>query len=164
MSVAQYAAHRKVSRQAIEKAIATGRIALKGRKIDARTADAAWQANTDPVALKGVRRPDGRAGLASADPETGQNGAKRTFMDARTRREDLLASLAELEYQKKRGELISAAQVRAEAFRESRRARDMLQGLPDSLAPRIIGLDQFEVHRILTEEIERIASTIADVR
>ncbi len=53
MTIRGYAAHRKCSRQAVEKALAAGRITAiegpRGRLIDPVAADKAWHDNTDPL-------------------------------------------------------------------------------------------------------------------
>ena len=48
----QYAEHRGISRQSVDKAIRLGRISLIGRMIDREAADRDWQANTDQRCLK----------------------------------------------------------------------------------------------------------------
>ena len=61
MSVAGYARHRGVSRQAVYRALAVGRITRdRDGRIDVQATDAQWEETTDP--LRGGRRPAASTG------------------------------------------------------------------------------------------------------
>jgi hypothetical protein len=65
-----------------------------------------------------------------------------------------LARLAKLEFELRSGKLVDADQVRAQIFALGRRLRDAFLGLPDRMAPLIVGqADQAAVHRLLTQEV-----------
>jgi len=102
MTEAEYARHRGVSRQAINKAVRVGKIALReqnGRKgIDPAEADRAMGLNVSRVlADDGEREPESRAELGAL-PSSGLTRAK-------TATEVYRARLAELEYNERLGKL-----------------------------------------------------------
>jgi phage terminase Nu1 subunit (DNA packaging protein) len=152
-----YARLRGLSHTSVQKAIKSGRIqADKAGRIDPRAADRAWRTATDPAQVRH------KAGDEEPAPghHTGAQGV--TYAASRADRESFLAKLAELDYRRRSGELLEAEAVRAEVFKLGRRARDMLLALPERLAPRLAaGLDVGECHRILREEVERVANEIA---
>ncbi len=74
--------------------------------------------------------------------------------DSRARREHYLAEKARLDALQGRGELLPAAEVKAEAFALGRTLRDGLMRLPDRLAPTLAATaDARQVHHLLSEEI-----------
>lgn len=126
MTQAAYARHRGVSRNAVAKAIADGRIVLIDGRIDPAIADAQWQANTRA-------RSDVRS-LAKADQPNATSGG--TYGTARARRELAEASLAELQLAEKRGELINRAGTVMAIETGFRLIRDSVMA-----APHRMGLD-----------------------
>jgi hypothetical protein len=105
------------------------------------------------------------AGIAVPLPEgetpaapTGKTG----YIEARTSREHFQSLLARLDFEQKSGQLVKADMVRMAAFKVGRQARDMLQGIPDRLAAILAGeADQFQVHKILTDEVRNVCNAIA---
>ncbi len=160
LTLTQYAVHRGVTENAVRQAIQQGRISSSDGLIDQESADEDWARNTHPAGHGGQNRgktmPKGRRWLPSA----GQPGVP-PYSDSRNRRAAATAKLAEIEVSRRSGELVSLAVARADEFKLNRRTRDMLLALPDRLAPRLSGLDQFEIQRILTEEVRRMCSEIA---
>jgi len=151
-----YAAHRKITRQAVQKALRTGRLEGCAEKdarghwhIEKHAADAAWEAASDPT-QKRARKAGGaprrdptpplpgvddeeRAGERPHAPSTG-GGEELTHARASARYTGAKAELAELELRRKLGELVPAAEVRGTLFRLGRKLRDRLQGIPNRIA------------------------------
>lgn len=101
-----------------------------------------------------VPLPDGETPAAP----TGKTG----YIEARTSREHFQSLLARLDFEQKSGQLVKSDVVRQAAFKLGRQARDMLQGLPDRLAAILAGeTDQFEVRRILADEVQNVCNAIA---
>ena len=62
----------------------------------------------------------------------------------------------------RRGELVSAAEVRTAAFAEARRARERLYALPDRLSPVLAALNDADAcHAALLEAVEEICTEIS---
>jgi len=136
MSERAYAAHAGLSRGAIQKAKAAGRLVLFGDgSIDAVASDKKRVANTDPSKQRGIAKaklkpvPD-TAILAVGDtlreqgmraPATGGN---TTFLQAKTANEVLKTQERRLKLQKMKGELVDKARATALVFRLAREERD----------------------------------------
>jgi len=146
---AAYARGRGISRQAIRKAIESGRLSvLKGGRIDPRKADRALRDNTDPSKLRGkhVRRAYG----------PGAGGGTPRLYDSKARRELALAQLAELELEERRGQLVPEAKVREQAFRHARETRDQMLAIVDRLAPELVNQpEEGIVRQMLADGIRR---------
>jgi hypothetical protein len=178
VSMREYARRRGVSAMAVSKAAKTGRIKLEGGKVDVETADRDWPANTNPGqsafkasleaaaleamstgAIPGEHPPEGES--------NGKNGNGHTVLygASRATREMYLSRIAEIDYKKQTGELVAADTVRALAFKASRAARESLISIPERLAPVLAGeSNQFEVHRLLSEEIRRVCDELANAK
>ena len=175
MSRRAYARRRGVSEMAVRRAIKDQRISVgPGGKIDPFVADREWASSTDPGkpwSSTGARVPTGMvlepeapapAGdpFLGADPST--NGHLRAFAEARAQREKIKAAIDLKNLQRLEGRLVDVDKVRAAAFSHSRSARDQLLGIPDRLAAILAPLtDPAEVHRILLEEVRRVATDLA---
>jgi hypothetical protein len=89
--------------------------------------------------------------------QPGEGGAPHlvsSYAASRAAREAYLARLAKLDFEQRSGKLVDADEVRAQIFGLGRRLRDALLGLPDRLAPLLVGqADQAVVHRLLTQEL-----------
>ena len=170
LSIRAYARHRGVSHTAVRKALANGRIASGGDGlIDPAAADQQWTVQTD------ITKPSNsvtgapklrRGARTAADPvhgsESPTNGAgdasavrvASSYAASRGVRESYLARLAKLQFEERSGKLVDADEVRAHIFGLGRRLREGLLGVPDRLAPVLVGqTDQAEIHRLLSEEI-----------
>lgn len=88
-----------------------------------------------------------------------RNQAESTRSDlamGRARLATAKADREELELAERRGELVSAAEVRDSAFTVSRLSRDNLLSIPDRCAGIIAGLDdEATIHRVMMDEIRR---------
>jgi hypothetical protein len=167
VSIREYARRRGCSHVAVMKAAKSGRITLTDGKVDTETADRQWASNTDAA----QRRDAGALAPASTVSAPGQpapstgSPSQITYSTQRAIREGYLARLAKIEFEVKTGKLIEVDKVRVKAFNLARKARDMLGGLPDRLAPILAGeSNAFEIHRLLTEEIRRVSDEIAHSR
>jgi len=123
MTQAAYSRHRGVSRSAVAKAVAGGRIVLIDGRIDPIIADAQWKTNTRA-------RSDVRSRGDTEQPDTPTGGSYGT---ARARRELAEAALAEMQLAEKRGELINRAGVEMAIETGFRQIRDCVMAAPDRM-------------------------------
>ena len=146
MSERDYAARVGLSRGAIQKAKAAGRLVLfADGSIDADASDRKRAAMTDPSKQRGTAKaklkpvPDAalsavgetlrEQGLSA--PATGGN---TTFLQAKTANEVLKAQERRLKLQKMKGELVDAARAKALVFRLAREERDAWINWPARVA------------------------------
>jgi len=170
LTIRGYARHRGVSHTAVRKALSSGRIsASPDGTIDPQEADRDWAGSTDQSkprnSVTGVPKMARAAGepsaaMFTAGPESegaGEGGATRlvsSYAASRAARESYLARLAKLDFEQRSGRLVDADEVRAHIFGLGRRMRDTLLGIPDRLAPVLVGqTDQALIHQIITEEL-----------
>lgn len=152
LSLRAYAKHRGVTLQAVQKAIATGRIATvttAGKKgINPDQADRQWDATTDPGMQRGQKQPT----------ETSS-----TFQQARAMREAYLAKVAKLVYEERIGKLVSAEKVKAEAFEAARMTRDAILNLPNRISHELASeTDPSKIHNLLTIELTKALEELAN--
>lgn len=142
-STAQYARHRRakglhgVSRQSVENALADGRITRdpKDNKIVFAQADADWEKNTDPTRHAPKRNSDALS----------KSKEKKAEYDART---------AQLDFERKSGELVRVKDVERQWFDLCRRTRDRLMSLPARVAAVVAAESSArEVEQILEAEM-----------
>ena len=82
--------------------------------------------------------------------------------ESRARREHYQAEKAKLEALQGRGELVSAADVKAAAFKKARTVRDSMLAIPDRVIPTLISMtDTRAAHQLLTEEIRTALRSLA---
>lgn len=171
----EYAKHRGVSDVAVSKALKTGRIApyaKNGKRLilDFDQCDRMWETNKDPsnrgwdkpkkIEVTEVLTPGRTRQQPVEDDE--DDPKKMNFNQARTLRERYQAELARLEFEEKSAILVRAEDVKAEAFKRARVARDTLLNFPDRLAPMLAGRTEIhEVRKILLEEIHRVCQSLA---
>jgi hypothetical protein len=136
MSERAYAAHAGLSRGAIQKAKAAGRLVLFGDgSIDAAASDKKRAATTDPSKQRGTAKarlkpvPDaalsavGRT-LREQGMRAPASGGNTTFLQAKTANEVLKTQERRLKLQKMKGELVDKARATALVFRLAREERD----------------------------------------
>ncbi len=121
------------------------------------------------------------AGGAAIDPGGSPPGQDRSNVDTtpgrmpgdtgvnysqqRAIHEGYRARLAKVDFEQKTGKLIDVDSVRVKWFNAARNARDMLLSVPERLAPLLAGeSNQFEVHRMLSEEIRRVCDAISTAK
>jgi DNA-binding transcriptional MocR family regulator len=83
--------------------------------------------------------------------------------ESRGRKEHYQAELAKLQVAQQRKELVSAEDVKKEAFTMGRAIRDGMMNIPDRLSAQVAAIsDPREVHRVMTEEIRVALRMLAD--
>jgi hypothetical protein len=172
MTQAEYARYRGVSRQAVSKAVRSGRIVLaEDGMIDPEAADASWRRNTDPSKPSNSVAGNPRGAVPRArhsNPQaprvtTGGPSPGPDYHVSRAVRETYLAKLVRLEYEIKTGKLIDAEESRHAAFQDNRRVRDLLLAIPDRTAAQLAACsDPAECHRLLAAEIRRACEELSD--
>lgn len=178
MSLRAYAKRVGVSVEAVSQAIKAGRLTKsvtresgKPKIADAELADREWAANTDQSKPRNAITGDPKHRRAAGEPMKPMandgvgDGKGPTYQQSRAIREAYMARLAKLEFDEKSGRTVSADAVRIAIFNTARKARDMLMAVPDRVAPLVVGqTDQHEIHRILMDEVRRIAAEVAKMR
>ena len=180
-TVAAYAKLRGCSRQAVEKAAKAGRITLidsaGGRVIDVDAANLSWAARTDsaqqqrgskkdfaatqPLARTSAARKAGTPDGAPL-PKTSDFGMGLSLLEEKTRSERLRIEKQELDLAERRGELVSAAAMRASWSVKLIAAAEQFQGIPDRLAAVLAAETSAEVvHRKLTEELRNAMAMLS---
>lgn len=165
ISPAEYARRRGVSREAVSKAIDTGRISTvqgdTGRKmIDPEVADIQWAKNTDPA--QSARANAHKAAVPPSPRSDDQQGS--AYWDAHTRREIAAANKEELLHKKLAGELVERAKVENAAFGIGRMLRDSVLGLPTRLAPELAPMtDAFAIETKLRDALRKVLADIAKI-
>ncbi len=108
------------------------------------------------IARAATLNPSGPGGATSA-PKT------PTYAEVRTQREAITAKMKELELGKRMGKLVEVDRVKASWYEVSRTVRNSYLALPDRLASILASTtDPGEVHRILSEEINKILEGLAN--
>ena len=149
VSVRAYAASRKErglpggSRYGVQKALRDGRITKEpDGTIDPDEADVEWDRNTDE-------------GKQTTDPRPA------SYQEARAIKEALSARMARLEYEERLGQLVSAKEVRREAFRRGRMLRDRLMAIPSRLAPQLAAEESAKaVAALLDRELREVLDDV----
>ncbi|NPD21723.1 hypothetical protein [Alterinioella nitratireducens] len=142
LSERQYAARVGLSRGAIQKAKATGRLVLHGDgSIDAEASDTLRAQATDPSKTRKAPKPKLKPVPEAAVSAVGETlreqgmaappvGSGTTFLQAKTANEVLKAQERRLRLQKLKGELIDRARALSLVFRLARQERDVWVNWP----------------------------------
>lgn len=175
LSFRAYARHRGVTLRAVQVAHRSGRLQRSIVMVDgtpkirsAAAADREWDANTDisklPDALK-VARHGRRAGTRR---DRGPRSAPQSddtqqpdLSDATIRDKHFRAKLAELKYRERAGQLVDAAEVKAEIIDMITVCRTKLLGLPSKVKQRLPHLtleDLATLDAIVREALEDLAA------
>ena len=146
MSEREYAAHAGISRGAVQKARASGRLALHADgSIDAAASDARRAQSTNPAMRRGRHDPSMRpvpeAAVGAVTETLREQGmsppgaaAGMTFLQARTANEVLKAQERKVRLEKLRGELVDANRAAALVFALGRQERDSWLNWPARVA------------------------------
>ena len=146
MSERQYAARVGLSRGAIQKAKAAGRLVLHADgSIDADASDARRAETTDPSKTRKAPQPKRKPVPEAAVSAVGDTlkeqglaapatGGGTTFLQAKTANEVLKAQERRIRLQKLKGELIDRARALALVFRLARQERDVWVNWPARVA------------------------------
>ena len=166
MTQAEYARHRRKSRQYISQLAKAGVLVMRGGKIDVRATDTVLDDKPvdeahEPTA--GATAPPSRLASDSL-PQAG--GA--SFGQARTIEMVFRAKLRRLEFETKQARLIEAEAVRKTVAEAVRAIRDGILALPDRLSTVLAAeSDPKKVHVILkaelTRELEGLAHAISGI-
>ena len=146
VSKSQYARLRGCTPAAITHAIKQGRITLTNGKIDPARADSEWARNSR---ARGDSKPAGVdvPPAAPRDPN---------YAEARARREDAEASLAEMEVKRTEGNLVERQTVESAVFDAFRALRDRVMAAPRRCAPTVAPLsDLREIEAVIADELRR---------
>lgn len=178
LSLAEFARHRGVSRNAVSLAAKSGRITRRpDGKVDQKTADREWEQNTDATKPRSSVRagrgsggnggspPGGRRPPGPKDPPAepkARSHVPRTLAEALFLKEKARAMKADLDLQVAQGKLVYAADVSAAVFEVNRRARDLLLGLPVQLANTLAGVSDPDVClRHLIRAVDDVCAALA---
>ena len=156
---AEYARHRHCSREAVRKAVASGRITTFGpdKLIDPELADAQWQRNTRARVRSASA--DNTIPAANVPPVA---AVSVSYDEARRRRELAEASMAEMKQEELRGELIRVEAVKTALARVFSMTRDTLLQIPARLAPLLAAdTDPANVQNVLYTEIHQALQHLA---
>ena len=179
MSERQYAAHVGLSRGAIQKAKAAGRLVLhEDGSIDVAASDARRAATTDPSKSRAAPRepvkpvPDAALSavgdtLREQGLATPPSGGGTTFLQAKTANEVLKAQERRLRLQKMKGELIDRARVTALVFRLAREERDAWVNWPSRAAALMaaeLGVEAAAMQKALETHVRAHLDDLAEVR
>jgi hypothetical protein len=169
MTQAEYARHRRKSRQYISKLAKAGVLVMRGGKIDVRATDVVF----DDKPVEDVDAPPTAPPVATATPfrpaaDSLPQAGGASFGQARTIEMVFRAKLRRLEFETKQGRLIEAEAVRKTVADAVRAMRDGILGLPDRLATVLAAeSDAKKVHVTLktelSRELEALANAIAGI-
>jgi len=169
VSLRAYARHRGVALNAVQRAIASGRIRkTAGGKIDVAAADKAWAANTDlsrrppdaPLPAGATGRDGG--GEADADADAGGEAAGTSeYQKHRATRERIRAEREQIELDQLAGRVIDVGEAGRMAFTAFRTLRDAIM----NVAPRIKDIlaaetDPMKVEQIVEAELASALESI----
>lgn len=165
VSQAAYARARGVSREAVRKAIATGRIStVDGKRINPSVADVEWAENTKARVDAGTpATPVGQFVACAVRAANGGDVAESGdgYWVDRTRREKIEADRAALALAKERGELINKEGAFRALETATRLLRDAVLGVPDRLPlPRE---QQIQVRDALINALADVAKALPEV-
>ncbi len=186
MSERQYAAHVGLSRGAVQKAKAAGRLVLlPDGSIDAEASDARRTAATDPGKSRpktpktsNARPPEAKpkvqpvaeAALGSVRETLKEQGlptGRISFVEARTAHEIAKAHLARLRLQEKKGALVDRARALAVVFKLARSERDSWINWPARAAALMaaeLGVDAHVMQKALETHVRTHLDELAEVR
>ena len=179
MSERAYAVHAGISRGAVQKARASGRLVLHADgSIDAAASDARRAQATDPSMQRGRQQPSLRPvpeAAVGAVTETlrdqglpaPQEAGGMTYLQAKTAHEVLKAQERKLRLQTLKGELVDRARATALVFRLARQERDAWAGWPARVAALMaaeLGLSAHVMQTVLESHVRQHLGELAEVR
>lgn len=173
LSLRAYAKHRGVRLPAVQKAIRAGRITTTpDGKLDPVQADAEWARNTAPRTARSGQRDrceprSPRLATTQQQPmaEPSLVAGITSFATARSIREQYLARLTKIQFEKETGKLISRDAVQVAAFNKFRTFRDGMLNIPDRVSAQLASeTDPAKVHEVLDSEIRKALLEFANER
>jgi hypothetical protein len=185
MSEREYAARAGLSRGAIQKAKAAGRLVLHpDGSIDAEASDARRTGATDPskqrnataattsAPVQSKLKPVPNAAISAVGDTLRENGLPppatggATFLQAKTANEVLKSQERRLKLQKLKGELVDRARAEALVFRLARQERDAWVNWPARAAALIaaeLGLEPATMQKVLETHVRAHLDDLAAV-
>ena len=175
MSEREYAQHAGISRQAVAKARASGRLVLHDDgSIDAAASDQWRQESTDAAKQRSEaeQRPvpeEATSALMQTlrDQGIATRGSNVTFMDAKTANEVMKAQDRRLNLLKKKGELVDKARATTLVFRLARAERDAWLGWPTRVAAQMaaeLGVPTHQMQQTLERYVEDHLRRLPEIR
>ena len=179
LSERQYAARVGLSRGAIQKAKAAGRLVLhEDGSIDAEASDARRAAMTDPSKSRRTTAPKLKPVPHAAVSAVGDTlreqglaappvGTGTTFLQAKTANEVLKAQERRIRLQKLKGELVDRARAVAVVFRLAREERDAWVNWPARAAALMaaeLGVEAAAMQKALEKHVRAHLDELAEVR
>ena len=182
MSERDYAARAGLSRGAIQKAKAAGRLVLHpDGSIDPEASDARRASATDPSKQRVTSerapapklKPVPNAAISAVGDTLRENGLPlpagggATFLQAKTANEVLKSQERRLKLQKMKGELVDRARAEALVFRLARETRDAWVNWPARAAALIaaeLGLDPAAMQKVLEAHVRAHLDELTEVR
>lgn len=178
MSERDYAAHAGISRGAVQKARASGRLVLHADgSIDATASDARRAQATDPSMQRGRQaslRPVPEAAVGAVAETLREQGlpapaaaGSMTYLQARTANEVLKAQERKMRLQKLRGELVDRARATALVFRLARQERDAWAGWPARVAAMMaadLSIGAHAMQTVLETHVRQHLGELAELR
>ncbi|MDA8129666.1 MAG: hypothetical protein M0Z73_13350 [Betaproteobacteria bacterium] len=146
---AELARRLKVTRGAVSKAVKSGRITPdEDGLFDPAEAELQWIANSRPN-VKATQSPAAKSRASG-------------YADARARKENALASMAELRLAQAAGTLMEKSDVDFILADTGATLRALMENLPDRLAPLIVGLRDMEaIHAAISEAADHVLSELS---
>jgi len=179
MSEREYAAHAGLSRGAVQKARAAGRLVLHADgSIDAAASDARRAQMTDPArqhpATGPSHKPVPEAAMGAVSETLREQGlpapaaaGAMTYLQARTANEVLKAQERRLRLQKLKSELVDRARAVTLVFRLARQERDAWLGWPARIAATMaaeLGVGTHELQASLSEHVRAHLQELSEIR
>jgi len=173
MGITEYSRYRGCELNAVQEAVAAGRIQRNADgQIDAEQADRDWELNSiqrteEPKAARGPRRGGkGRGSRAAAvddDERVTVAVPGIPYAPARALSQVYEAQRRELVVERMRGSMVLRSEVEAEAHRLYRQMRDACLQLPARLSAQLAAeKDPHRVHALLAEEIRQLFLDFSD--
>ncbi|WNJ81677.1 hypothetical protein RJE46_10765 [Cedecea neteri] len=176
MNQSQYAQHSGVDRKTIGRWIKAGRfIVMDGDLIDVEASDAALKKNRDGKDPRATNAKKQRVNVA--DSESGDEiedaaraiilteGANLTREEAARIRENYMALLAKLQYEKDSGQLVELAVAEEVLFNAFRQQRDAWLNWPSRVAPLIaadLDVPADRMTEVLIEHVHKHISVLGE--
>lgn len=179
LSERQYAARVGLSRGAIQKAKAAGRLVLHADgSIDADASDARRAEATDPSKTRKAPQPKRKPVPEAAVSAVGETlkeqglaapatGGGTTFLQAKTANEVLKAQERRIRLQKLKGELIDRGRALALVFRLARQERDVWVNWPARVAALMaadLGVEPAAMQKALEKHVRSQLDDLAEIQ
>lgn len=173
---AEFARIRGVSREAVRRAVQTGRIQLEDGLVDPVQASRDWDRNTNkarmpkrarataaPAPLRRREVPPPAPPGDGEQPDQGSSEFIPDFLTSQATHEFHKARLAELKANAEEGRLVDAERVKKEIFATYRNVRAAMETIPDRIAAIVAGeTNPATVHQLLLKEIRAALEEASD--